>query len=76
MSHCQIVLVHHNPHLVYSVLDQFEESIIDQQHKQYANKGYQILQSKRKLASLISQYSSVQLILSPYFNNIIFSANI
>ena len=54
MSHCQIILLHHNPNLVYSVLDQLEELIIDRQHNEYSNKEYQILQSKRKLASFIS----------------------
>jgi len=52
MTHCQIILLHHSPSLAYSVLDQFEDSILRQQHKQYA-----VVQSKRTMAAHISDHS-------------------
>ena len=78
MSHCQIILLHHDCNLVHSVLDQFEESIIDQQDKECINKQYQILQSKRKLASFISQHSLVFFIFcyDPLIDNNLFTSYI
>eukprot|EP01083_Nonionella_stella_P004831 14109_1 len=54
MTHYQIILLHHDPSLVYSVLDQFEDGVMDEQRKQYGHEEFYVKQSKRKLASFIT----------------------
>eukprot|EP00485_Elphidium_margaritaceum_P001598 CAMPEP_0202689954 /NCGR_PEP_ID=MMETSP1385-20130828/5118_1 /ASSEMBLY_ACC=CAM_ASM_000861 /TAXON_ID=933848 /ORGANISM="Elphidium margaritaceum" /LENGTH=320 /DNA_ID=CAMNT_0049345175 /DNA_START=93 /DNA_END=1055 /DNA_ORIENTATION=+ len=60
MSHCQIVLLHHDNWMCQSVLDQFERSLIHQPNNN-ALVQYHVLQSKRTLTQLISDHTDVDM---------------
>lgn len=68
MTQCKIILLHHDPALAYSVLDQIEDSVAQRQHS--IGKRYLVCQSKRKLAEFIATNSAlhcdVSLIISDF----------
>eukprot|EP01084_Bolivina_argentea_P250233 419186_1 len=67
MTHFQIILLHHNKSLVYSVLDQFEASI----NTLKKNQNCDVIQSRRKLATFISMNCILNLDLSKIISDFI-----